>query len=129
MKQLRDFYERSDQKIASFMSKSGIVFLRISLGILFLWFGVHKFFSGLSSAAEIATKIIEKLTFGIIQPNMSIKILATLEMVIGMGLISGMFLRIILFLLFTKMLGTMKVPTFCKKNTYPALLPIYFTIT
>ena len=129
MKQFRDFNDRGAQKIASFMSKYGIVFLRISLGILFLWFGVHKFFPGLSPASEIATKTIEKWTFGIIQPKMSIIIVATLEMVIGISLISRMFLRIILFLLFTQMLGTMKVPTFCKKNDFQALLPIYFKIT
>jgi uncharacterized membrane protein YphA (DoxX/SURF4 family) len=107
MKELREFYDRTDQKISSFMSRYGSFFLRISLGIIFFWFGFLKFFSGLSPATDIATKTIETLTFGLVQPGTSIIILATWEILIGLGLISGRFLRITLFLLFTQMLGTM----------------------
>ncbi len=107
MEKIRGFYYRADGKISSFMSRYGILFLRVSLGIVFLWFGVLKFFPGLSPATGIATVTIERLTFGFIQPDMSIIILAIWETLIGIGLISGMFLRLTLFLLFTQMLGTM----------------------
>lgn len=107
MEQLRDFYNRTDVRITYFMRRYGILFLRISVGIVFLWFGVLKFFPGLSPAQEIATVTIERLTFGSLQSNISIIILATWEVLIGLGLISGMFLRITLFLLFSQMLGTM----------------------
>lgn len=107
MEQLRDFYNHADERITFFMRCYGILFLRISVGIVFLWFGILKFFPGLSPAQEIAAVTIERLTFGLIQPNISIIILATWEALIGLGLISGMFLRITLFLLFSQMLGTM----------------------
>lgn len=89
------------------MKRCAILFLRISVGIVFLWFGVLKFFPGLSPAQEIATVTIERLTFGFIQANVALIILATWETLIGLGLISGAFLRVTLFLLFAQILGAM----------------------
>lgn len=107
MEQLRDFYMQADDKITFFMRQYGILFLRLSLGIIFFWFGFLKFFPGLSPAVQIATQTITKLTFGIVQPGISIIILAIWETLIGLGLISGKNLRITLLLLFTQMMGTM----------------------
>ena len=107
MDKLHDFYLKADDRITSFMRRYGILSLRISLGIVFFWFGFLKFFPGLSPADQIATKTITELTFGIIQPNISIIILAVWETLIGIGLISGKFLRITLLLLFTQMMGTL----------------------
>jgi len=89
------------------MRRYGVLFLRISVGIVFLWFGFLKFFPDLSPAQEIATDTIERLTFSLIPANATIIILATWETLIGLGLISGAFLRVTLFLLFTQMLGTL----------------------
>jgi uncharacterized membrane protein YphA (DoxX/SURF4 family) len=107
MEKIREFYYQADEKITYFMRRYGVLFLRISLGIVFLWFGVLKFFPGLSPATGIATATIERLTFGLIQPEVSIILLAIWETLIGLGLITGLFLRLTLFLLFTQMLGTM----------------------
>jgi len=89
------------------MREHGILLLRISLGIIFFWFGFLKFFPGLSPADKIATKTISMLSFGIIQPSVSIILLASWETLIGLGLIFGKYLRVILFLLFAQMLGTL----------------------
>lgn len=35
------FYDRIDQRITATLARLGIPALRISLGIVFLWFGVH----------------------------------------------------------------------------------------
>jgi len=107
MENIGDFYKLSDDRITFFMRKYGILFLRISLGIVFFWFGFLKFFPGVSPADQIATKTITKLTFGLVQPNISILLLAIWETLIGLGLITGKFLRVTIFLLFTQMLGTM----------------------
>ena len=80
--------------------------LRISLGIVFLWFGVLKFFPGLSPAQDLATRTIATLTFGLIPSNVSILVLAAWEALIGIGLITGVFMRATLLLLFLQMLGT-----------------------
>ena len=118
MNQFLGYFNRADEKITAFMSKYGIFLLRISLGIVFLWFGVLKFIPGLSPAQEIATITIEKLTFGLIKPNVAILILAIWETLIGLGLILGIFLRVTLFLLFTQMLGTMTPLIFFPAETF-----------
>ncbi|MBC8503918.1 MAG: DoxX family protein [Anaerolineales bacterium] len=107
MTNLVTFYQRADDRITNFMRLYGITFMRVSLGIVFLWFGILKFFPGLSPAHELATRTIELLTFGLVPPNVSIIILAAWETLIGVGLISGLFMRVTLFLLFSQMLGTM----------------------
>ena len=107
MERLREFYYKTDNKITLFMREKGILLLRISLGIVFIWFGFLKFFPGLSPADQIATNTINKLTFGLIKPEISIIILALWETIIGIGLLSGKYLRVILLLLFAQMLGTM----------------------
>ncbi len=107
MDKLRNIYYQADDKITLFMRKNGILFLRVSLGIIFFWFGFLKFFPGLSPADQIATVTIERLTFGLIAPSVSIILLAIWETLIGLGLIFGKYLRTTLFLLFTQMMGTL----------------------
>ena len=107
MEKYQDSFNRIDDQITGFMIRHGITFLRVSLGIVFLWFGFLKFFPGLSPAQGLATQTIELLTFGLIPPETSIIFLATWETLIGIGLITGWYLRITLLLLFVQMLGTM----------------------
>jgi uncharacterized membrane protein YphA (DoxX/SURF4 family) len=95
-----------DVRITRWMARNGILLLRISMGIIFLWFGALKFFPGLSPAADLATRTIERLTFGLIAADVSILILAVWESLIGVGLIFGIFMRATLLLLFLQMLGT-----------------------
>ncbi|HJS28174.1 MAG TPA: DoxX family protein, partial [Anaerolineales bacterium] len=90
----------------NFMARYGILFLRVSLGLVFFWFGILKFFPGLSPAQDLATRTIEVLTLGTITPGISIYLLAVWETLIGLGLIFGVFLRATLLLLFVQMLGT-----------------------
>lgn len=96
-----------DQTITGTMARVGIPLLRVSLGVNFLWFGLLKFFPGLSPAQDLATSTIERLTLGIVEPELSIYLLAAWETLIGLGLIAGRFLRAILLLLFVQMLGTL----------------------
>lgn len=87
------------------MVRYSIPVLRVCLGVTFFWFGILKFFPGLSPAQELAGATIEKLTYGLVTPPVSVPILAAWEVAIGLGLISGRMLRITLFLLFAQMLG------------------------
>lgn len=106
MKLSLESIRRKDIALTRWMAKYGILFLRISIGIVFLWFGVLKFFPGLSPATDLAVKTIETLTFSIISGKTALFILATLEVVIGAGLISGVFLRVIILILLFQMIGT-----------------------
>jgi len=95
-----------DRHITGWMAKNGITLLRISVGIVFFWFGVLKFVPGLSPADALATRTISVLTFGVVPPEVSRPVLAAWECLIGLGLISGLFMRATLLLLFVQMMGT-----------------------
>jgi uncharacterized membrane protein YkgB len=73
---------------------------------VFLWFGVLKFFPALSPAEELATRTIQVLTLGIVEPSFSRPALAVWEVLIGLGLITNRYLRVTLLLLVVQMLGT-----------------------
>lgn len=96
-----------DARVTTVMARVGVPLLRVSLGIVFFWFGVLKFFPGLSPAQELATQTIHVLTFGTIPPDVSILLLAAWECVVGFGLIFGLFMRATLLLLLLQMIGTM----------------------
>jgi uncharacterized membrane protein YphA (DoxX/SURF4 family) len=99
-------YHRLDAAITDWMARHGVRLLRISLGIVFFWFGVLKFFPGLSPATELALKTIDVLSFGRVPPGVAINVLAAWECAIGLGLIFGLFMRATLLLLWVQMLGT-----------------------
>lgn len=99
-------FERIDTEITGWMARNSITLLRIGLGIVFLWFGLLKFFPGLSPAQDLATRTIAALSFGLVGPALSLPILATWEVLIGLGLIVGRWMRVILLILGAQMLGT-----------------------
>jgi uncharacterized membrane protein YkgB len=101
------FTEKLDVRITTWMSKYGIWLLRMSIGIVFFWFGFLKFFPGVSPAEGIAVKTIEVITFDLLADRTILIILAIWESIIGIGLITGIYLREILLLLFLQMLGTL----------------------
>jgi uncharacterized membrane protein YkgB len=101
------WFDRLDSRVTAWMAAHGITMLRVSLGVVFLWFGVLKFFPGLSPATDLAARTITQLTFGAVGPSVSVPVLATWECLIGLGLIAGKYLRTTLFLLIVQMLGTL----------------------
>ena len=64
-----------------------------------------KFFPNLSPAHTLAVKTVDVLTFGLVPGAVSLALLATLECTIGLGLISGKFMRLTLLLLAFRMVG------------------------
>lgn len=99
--------EALDVRITAAMARWGLPLLRVSLGVVFLWFGALKFFPDLSPAQGLATRTISVLTFGLVPPGVSLPVLAAWECVIGLGLLTGTRLREILLLLFVQMAGTL----------------------
>lgn len=107
-----------DVRITTWMARSGVPLLRVSLGVVFLWFGAIKFIPGLSPAADLATRTISQLTAGLIPPSVSLPVLAAWETLIGLGLLSGRFLRATLLLLFLQMPGTLLPLLFYPGETF-----------
>jgi uncharacterized membrane protein YphA (DoxX/SURF4 family) len=105
MNSFRATLDRVDIHVTNWMARFGIPLLRVSLGTVFLWFGSLKFFPNLSPAEDLATRTTEILTFGLIPLHVSLPVLATWECLIGLGLLTGVFMRATLLLLFLQMLG------------------------
>jgi len=84
----------------------GIPILRVSLGLVFLWFGVLKLF-GLSPVAELVSS-----TYFFFPQNTFLIILGVWEVAIGIGLLSRYALRLTLALLWLQMAGTLVAPFF-----------------
>jgi uncharacterized membrane protein YphA (DoxX/SURF4 family) len=101
-----DRYERLDRAITNTLARWGVPVVRIGLGIVFLWFGALKLVPDLSPAQDLAARTIERLSFGLIGSSVSVPVLGVWECLIGLGLLSGRFLRPTLFLLAVQMIGT-----------------------
>jgi len=95
------FFSKLDKRITDWMANYGLLILRIGLGIVFLWFGLLKFFKGLSPAEDLVRN-----TVYFVNPDFFLPVLAAWESLIGIGLITGKFLRITILLLFLQMPGT-----------------------
>jgi len=99
-------FSQIDRRLTHWMAEHGVALLRISLGVVYFWFGVLKFVPELSPATTLATRTIDELSFGLVPPSVSIYVLAVWETLIGLGLIAGRFLRAMLLLLGVQMSGT-----------------------
>jgi uncharacterized membrane protein YphA (DoxX/SURF4 family) len=107
MRDIAHRFDVLDASITSWMARHGLPLLRISLGLVFLWFGALKIFPGLSPAQDLAARTIETLSFGTVHANVSVPLLAAWECLIGLGLLFGIFMRATLLLLAVQMAGTL----------------------
>lgn len=78
------------------ISSRSLFILRCSIGVIYIWFGMLKFFPGFSPAEDLAINTIQKLTAGLVQPHTSLILLAIWETVVGVLLIVGYQLRKVL---------------------------------
>ena len=109
-----------DGRITAWMARHGVTLTRLALGLVFLWFGAIKFVPGWSPAADLAVRTIDRLTFGMVGPETSLPVLAVWESAIGLGLLTGKFLRATLLLLFVQMLGTLTPLVIFPSETFVA---------
>ena len=93
--------DRIDASLTGWMARYGLTLMRVSLGVIFFWFGALKLFPNMSPAEDLVRN-----TIYFVDPNLFIPVLAVWEMLIGIGLITGVFMRLTLLLLFLQMPGT-----------------------
>ncbi|HEY8637411.1 MAG TPA: hypothetical protein VIL81_09125 [Candidatus Limnocylindrales bacterium] len=103
----RTRFDRIDRRVTAVLARSGVPVVRLSLGVVFLWFGALKFIPGLSPAEDLAARTIDQLSGGVVGPALSVPVLAAWECLIGLGLLSGRFLRGTLLLMGLQMIGTL----------------------
>ncbi|MDT5203066.1 MAG: hypothetical protein QOH34_4588 [Mycobacterium sp.] len=91
------------------LMRYSIIALRISMGAVYLGFGILKYFPGVSPAESLALATAHLLSFGLvpaIMPNgVVLVLLATLECTIGLLLIMGRWLRVAIYLLGGQLVG------------------------
>jgi uncharacterized membrane protein YphA (DoxX/SURF4 family) len=92
-------------RVSRWLARHDLDVLRISLGLVFLGFGVLKFFPGLSPAEDLVEQTVAELTFGRIPDRPALVLVAGLETTIGLCLVTGRCLRFGLVLLGLAMLG------------------------
>ena len=107
---------------------SSLSVLRISVGIVYLWFGALKFFQGVSPAEQLATETIHRITFGLIDDHTNLMLLATWECLIGIMLIVGKFIKPTLGFMLLHMLCTFTPFIFFPQETF-RYMPYGLTLT
>ena len=118
MKRIDRRIDAVDVSLTTWMAQHSLALLRCALGLVFFWFGVLKFFPGLSPAQDLATRTISTLTLGLVHPQVSLPLLALWECTIGLGLFLNRSKRITLLLLFVQMIGTILPLFFFPMQTF-----------
>jgi len=103
METIASFFER----LRKILEKKGMLVLRISVGMIFLWFGFLKFFGSLSAAETIASRTISWLTAGYLTQTYSMPILAVIECMIGIGILTKRYMEYVIPVLYFQMAGTL----------------------
>lgn len=115
-------FDRLDRRITHLMATYGITLLRISLGVVFFWFGALKLVPGLSPAEGL---IRDSLAF--LPADLFLPVLAVWEMAIGLGFMSGRFMRLTILLLLLQMPGTVS-PVLLRPDLVFTQFPIGLTL-
>lgn len=93
-------------KLSQFIQKKCVQISSISIGLIYTWFGVLKFFPGFSPAEELAQKTLSALTLNTINPEGLLITLGIVELFIGIALILNIRKRFLFYIILIHMFGT-----------------------
>lgn len=88
------------------MQTNSIHLLRVSVSVIFLWFGILKFIEGVSPVQHLAISTIRTLTFGFFSDHAVIYGLALTEVIVGVSLLFDIYLKQVLYILYFQIVGT-----------------------
>jgi uncharacterized membrane protein YphA (DoxX/SURF4 family) len=97
--------QSAEVALAGWLARHSVDILRVSLGLVFLGFGVLKFVPGLSPAENLASQTLHILTFGVVPDRLGLVLVAGLESVIGLLFLTGRLMRVALVLLGFELIG------------------------
>lgn len=98
---LTAFLHDFDIILTRWMARYGVTFLRISMGVVFIWFGALKLVPDLSPAEDLIRETVPLVPMSVFIP-----FLAIWEIAIGIGFVTGRWMRATILLLFLQMPGT-----------------------
>ncbi len=111
-----------DDRISRFLQRWSITLLRLSVGVVFIWFGALKVFD----VTPVADLVADTVYW--VDPDWFVPFLGVFEIVVGVGLIAGRALRVVLGLFTLQMAGTFLVlivqPDVAFRDGNPLLLTV-----
>lgn len=100
-------YGRLDRRLVEWFSGHSLQFMRLSLGFVFLAFGLLKFIPDASPAESLSIRTVDTLTFGVISGDVARILVAAAECLVGLSLLTGRLLKAGVVLLGFVMIGVM----------------------
>lgn len=101
--------------------------MRISIGVVYIWFGFLKFFPALSPAELLAEKTIELAFFNLVEGHIFILFLAGWEVMLGIAFLMNYKLNWMIPVMFVHMLCTI-VPAFTAPHEVFSYFPYGLTL-
>lgn len=86
-----------ETKIQTWLARNSVRLLRISMGSIILFFGLLKYFPGVSPAEHMVETVSRTLTFGLAPDRPVMYLFATVECLIGVSLITRIGLRVVIY--------------------------------
>ena len=114
--------DRVDLVIIPFLRRVAVPMLRISLGIVFVWFGLLKVFE-VSPVAEFVARTVYWIDPGIFVPALGV-----FEVTLGILLLLGRMMRLTLLLLILQMAGTFVTFLILPNVTFQHGNPLLLTV-
>ncbi len=114
--------DRIDRSVSSFLRRWSIPTLRVSLGIVFVWFGALKVFDVTPVAALV------RRTVYWFDPSWVVPVLGLFEIVVGVGLLAKFALRAVLALFALQMVGTFLVLVLLPEVSFQDGNPLLLTV-
>ena len=111
-----------DGRVSAFFRRWGVPALRVSLAVVFIWFGALKVF-GVTPVTELVANTVYWF-----DPDWVVPALGVVEIVVGLGLLFQVAMRAVLGLFFLQMIGTFLVfvlqPEVAFQDGNPLLLTV-----
>ena len=114
--------DRVDARLIPFLRRAAIPMLRVSLGLVFVWFGALKVFD-VSPVADLVARTVYW-----VDPDLFVTVLGFFEVFVGVMLLFGWALRLTLALFTLQMVGTfvtfLVLPEVTFRHGNPLLLTV-----
>ncbi len=115
-------YRSFDHALIDFLARISLPLLRVSLGVVFVWFGALKV-AGVTPVADLVAATVYWF-----DASWFVPLLGVFEILVGLGLVTGRLMRLVLLLFALQMIGTFLVfviqPEVAFQNGNPVRLTV-----
>ena len=119
---MRSLIQRFDEIVIPFLQRWGVPALRVSLAIVFIWFGALKIL-GVSPVVDL-----DASTVYWVDPDWFMPALGVVEVLVGLGLLLNRWIRAVLLVLALQMAGTFLVFFLLPEIAYQDGNPLKLTV-